>query len=74
MDIEQKVLLLGIYKKKEDETLNDVLISLENSKVFTLKQGKKYLKDLKANNYLLNNELTLTGITQAQLVEKEFKI
>ncbi len=74
MDIEQKVLLLGIYKKQEDESLNDVLISLEQSQVFTLKQGKKYLKDLKAQSYLTNNELTLTGITQAQLVEKEFKI
>lgn len=74
MDIEQKVLLLGIYKKEEDESLNDVLITLENTKVFTLKQGKKYLKELKALNYISNNELTVTGIAQAQLVEKEFKI
>lgn len=74
MDIELKVLLLGILKKKENETLNDVVLSLEASKVFSLKQGKKYLKELKAKQFIVNNELSVSGITQAQLVEEEFKI
>lgn len=74
MDIEKKVLLLAIYKKKDDETLNDIVITLENSKVFTLKQGKKHLKELKAQNYIDNNVLTFTGIAQAQSAENEFKI
>jgi len=74
MDIEKKVLLLGILKKKEDETLNDVLITLEESSVFTLKQGKKYLKELKNEQYVDNDNLTFSGIAQAKLVEQEFKI
>lgn len=74
MDIEKKVLLLAIYKRKEHESLNDVLITLEASKVFSLKQGKKYLKELKSENYLQNNELTVVGITLAQEVEKEFTV
>ena len=74
MDIEKKVLLLAIYKRKKHESLNDVLITLEASKVFSLKQGKKYLKELKSENYLQNNELTVVGITLAQEVEKEFTV
>lgn len=74
MDIEKKVLLLAMYKRKEQESLNDVLITLENSKLFSLKQGKKYLKELKSEAYVLNNELTLKGIETAKVVEQEFKV
>jgi hypothetical protein len=74
MDIELKVLLLAILKKQENETLTDILLSLEASKVFTLKQGKKYLKELKSERLICENELTLTGIAQAKRVEEEFKI
>ena len=74
MDIEKKVLLLAIFKKKEEESMNDVLITLENSKLFTLKEGKKYLKELKSEQYIENNNLTFSGLAQAKLVEEEFKI
>lgn len=74
MDVEKKVLLLAIYKRKEDESLTDVLLTLEASKVFTLKQGKQYLKALKNENYLHNNELTVVGVSFAKEVEKEFSL
>lgn len=74
MDIEKKVLLLGIYKRKDDETLNDVLLTLESSKVFTLKQGKRYLKELKNEKYIDNSELTFLGINEAKQIEKEFSV
>lgn len=74
MDIEKKVLLLAILKMKENETFTDALITLEASKVFTLKEGKKYLKELKSEQYIDNNSLTFSGIAQAKLVEAEFKI
>ncbi len=74
MDIEKKVLLLGILKKQNDETLNDVLISLEEARVFTLKDGKKYLKDLKNESLLINNELSFSGFARAKEVELEFRI
>lgn len=74
MDIEKKVLLLGILKRKDDETLNDVLISLEEARVFTLKDGKKYLKELKNESLLINNELSFSGLAKAKSVELEFKI
>lgn len=46
-ELNKKVLLLAILKKDSDETLGDVIKKMDNSKVFCLKQGKKYLKELK---------------------------
>lgn len=74
MDIETKVLLLGILKKEESETLNDVLIKLEESQLFSLKEGKKLLKSLKNEGYLTNTYLSVKGELKAKEVEQEFKI
>jgi len=46
-NIELRVLLLAIYKKQEDESLKDVLKMMDNSRVFDLKTGKQYLKELR---------------------------
>jgi len=74
MDINEKVLLLGILKKEEDETLNDIVIKLENTGMFTLKEGKKLLKKLKSEGYVLDSSLSLKGDLIAKEVEKEFTI
>jgi len=74
MDINKKVLLLAIYKKEEDETFNDVVKKMDNSKVFSLKEGKKYLKELKKEELLSDSCLTMLGVTKAKEVEFEFKI
>jgi hypothetical protein len=46
MDINEKILLLAILKKEVDETLNDIVLKLENTNLFSLKEGKKLLKKL----------------------------
>lgn len=74
MDINKKVLLLAIYKKQDDETLNDILKKMDNSKVFTLKEGKKYLKELKKELLVTEQYLSMLGITKAKEIELEFKI
>ncbi|XPV69291.1 MAG: hypothetical protein ACNI25_01645 [Halarcobacter sp.] len=74
MDINKKVLLLAIYKKDDDETLNDVLKKMDNTKVFTQKEGKKYLKELKKEQLVSEQYLTILGIAKAKEVELEFKI
>jgi len=73
-EMEQRVLLLGLYKRKDDETFNDVLLVMENSKVFTKKVGKKYLKNLKELGYITDDGFTMIGIQKAQEVEREFKL
>lgn len=72
--IEQRVLLLAIYKKEENESLNDIVAVMENSKVFTKKEGKKFLKNLKELHYVTDEGLTLVGIQKAKEIEMEFKV
>lgn len=67
-------MLLGILKKESDETLNDVLLKLEQSRVFSLKEGKKLLKGLKNDGFIAENTLTIKGELEAKAIEKEFKI
>ncbi len=74
MDINEKVLLLAILKKESTETLNDVVLKLEDTGLFSLKEGKKLLKRLKNEQFLSDSYLTLKGESIAKNIEQEFKI
>ena len=73
-NMEMRVLLLAIYKQEEDDTLKDTMIALENNKLFTPKDGKKILKELRIKNYLIDERITMIGIEKAKEVELEFKV
>jgi hypothetical protein len=73
-NIEKRVLLLGLYKRKKDESFNEVLMQLSNNGLFALKDGKKLLKELKAQEFVTNDGLTFIGIEKAKEIELEFKI
>jgi len=72
-DIIKKVTLLGILKKKPDETLNDVMLMLVDTGMYEMKEAKQVFKELKAGQYISNGQLTLKGITVAKETEQEFK-
>ncbi len=74
MDIEKKVFLLAILKKKDDENLNDIIMILEDAGVFSFKEGKKLLKELKKDGFIEGEELTFKGIEAAKDAELEFKL
>ena len=74
MDIIEKVLLLAILKKESDESLNDVVLKLENTNLFSLKEGKRLLKKLKSEEYISDSYLTFKGEAVAKNVEQEFKL
>ena len=73
-DIDKKVFLLAIYKKAEDQSLTDVTKSLVNTGMFDLKEGKKILKELKEEQYIVNDQLTVKGVAVAVEAEAEFKL
>lgn len=73
-EMNKKVLLLAILKKEADETLIDVIKKMDNTKVFSLKEGKKYLKEFKKEALVSDDSLTMLGITLAKEIELEFKI
>ena len=74
MEIESKVFLLAILKKKEGENLNDIIMILEDAGVFTYKEGKRLLKELKKDGFVEGEELTFKGIEKAKDAELEFKL
>jgi polyhydroxyalkanoate synthesis regulator phasin len=73
-NIEKRVLLLALFTKETDETVQDVLLKLEETGMFTLKEGKRLLKELKSEGYMEGSALTLKGIERAKDVELEFKL
>ena len=73
-NIELRVLLLAIYKKQEDESLKDILQMMDNSRVFDLKTGKQYLKELRNLTFLEQDSLTFIGVEEAKKVELEFRL
>jgi hypothetical protein len=74
MDIENEVLLLAIYKKEENEGIKDILMMLENSKLFTLKEGKRRVKELRKLGFLDEGGISVKGISKAKEVEEKFKL
>lgn len=74
MDINEKVLLLAILKKESTESFNDVILKLENTGLFSLKEGKQLFKKLKKEEFIGESFLTLKGEVIAKNVEQEFKI
>ena len=73
-DLEKNVLLLAIYKKEEDEGLLDIVKKLENGRVFTLKEGKKLLKELVDEKMIISEKLSFVGEMKAKQIEQEFKL
>ncbi len=74
MHINKKVLLLAVAKKQEEESLLDVLAMLESARVFTRKEGKRLLKELKSEEYIGESGLTPKGLAYAQAIEEEFRL
>ena len=74
MDINKKVLLLAILKKDENENFIDIIVKLENTNLFSLKEGKKLLKELKKEQYISDSILSLKGELEAKKIEEEFKL
>lgn len=73
-DINKQVTLLAILKKAEDESINDILLKLENSGVYSLKEGKKILKELKNDLLIKDGALTIAGLAKAKEAELFFKV
>ena len=73
-DMVKRVFLLGILKKESDETLDDVTKSLVNTGMFELKEAKRVLQELKDAKYIVNENLSMTGLAIAKEAEAEFKL
>ena len=73
-ELSKDVFLLAIYKRKDGETLKDVILTMEETGTFSQKKGKKYLKELKSENMVQDEGLTFLGIEKAKQVEMMFRL
>jgi hypothetical protein len=60
--------------REGDETMRDVILSLANTGMFTPKEGKRIRRELEAEGYILDGELTVKGMIEAKKAEEEFRL
>jgi len=74
-EIEKKVILLKLLTKESDESINEALISLADTKMASLEEIKKWYKELQNSNYITKDgSLTMLGVSEAQKAKREFTI
>ena len=66
------VTLLGILKKEPQETIDDVLLMLAETGMYTLKEAKAVLKRLRKEGYVQHGTLTIKGMLRAKEAEQKF--
>ena len=71
--IEKRVFLLAISKREEGESMKNILSMLVDTGMFDMKEGKKVLSELRNANYMVGENLSMTGVIEADKAEKEFK-
>ena len=74
LSTEEKVILLALLTKEEGENLRDVLAMLEESRVFSMKEGRRLCKVLKNEGYIQEGQLTLKGSATARAAKAEFTL
>jgi hypothetical protein len=73
-DINKRGFLLKMLTREGDETMRDVILSLANTGMFTPKEGKRIRRELEAEGYILDGELTVKGMIEAKKAEEEFRL
>jgi hypothetical protein len=73
IDIFKKVFLLAIAKREDGESMDETMKSLVNTGMFDINEAKKVLDELRADNYIVGDNLSMTGVVVANQAEQEFK-
>ena len=74
-DIEKKVILLKLLLREEDESVEDALKALADTKMATLEELKKLLEELKKDGLVSKDgNLTVVGEAEAKKAKQEFTL
>ena len=74
-EIEKKVILLKLLLRESDESLEEALKVLAETKMATLEYLKELLKQLQKEGYVTNEgNLTLIGEAEAKKAKQEFTL
>jgi tRNA splicing endonuclease len=72
-DILYRVTLLGILKKKPEESLEDVMEILIDTGMYEKPEATKVFDALRASGHIVGEGLSFIGVDAAQKAEREFK-
>jgi len=74
-EIEKKVILLKLLVKDKDESIDDALLALADTKMATLEEIKRLYKELQESGYIdEEGNLTMLGVSEAQKAKQEFTL
>ena len=73
LDVVKRVFLLAVSKREEGETMKETMTSLVNAGMFDMKEAKEVLAQLRDAKYIVAENLSMTGVIEADKAEKEFK-
>ena len=73
-DLLKKVSLLAILKKKDGETIDNVMETLMDTNMFLSRDEAEIIfRELRDSNYIVGNNLSMIGVIEAKKAEEEFK-
>jgi hypothetical protein len=73
-EILRGLLLLAIFKKERDVSLEEVFAELVEVKAMSQAELNHYLEIIKKENLFSNNQLTFLGVTEAKKAEEMFSL
>ncbi len=74
LDLLKKVSLLAILKKRDSESINDVIESLMDTGMFLSRdEAEKVFRELKDSKYIVGETLSMIGVIEAKRAEEEFR-
>ena len=74
-DIEKKVILLKLLLRESDESLEEALNALAETKMATLEHLKELISQLQKEGYVTSDgNLTLIGEAEAKKAKQEFTL
>jgi len=73
LDIIKRVFLLAVAKREKDESMKETMTALVNAGMFEMKEAKEVLAQLRDAKYIVGDNLSMTGVIEADKAEKEFK-
>ncbi len=74
LDLLKKVSLLAILKKRESESIDDIMETLMDTNMFLSRdEAEKVFRELRDSNYIVGDSLSMIGLIEAKKAEEEFK-
>ncbi len=74
-DIEKKVILLKLLLKESDESIDELLYALADTKMATIERLKELFAQLQKDGYISKDaQLTMIGTIEAKKAKQEFTL